>query len=118
MAGPTGAPVGGARTADTDALAELVAAAVTAHPAVARLDGGLFGSVATYLPGRRLVGVRIGQGTEPVELGVVLHLSARIPDVARELRREVSALCGGTAVNITVADLAVPAAVVGPPATA
>ncbi|MBW0118438.1 hypothetical protein I4J48_24660 [Pseudonocardia sp. KRD-169] len=91
---------------------------MTAHPAVARLDGGVFGSIATYLPGRRLVGVRIGQGAEPVELSVVLNLSARIPDVARDLRREVSALCGGTAVNITVSDLAIPAVVVGPPATA
>lgn len=103
---------------DTDALAVLVAATVTAHPAVARLDGGVFGSVATYLPGRRLVGVRIPEGAELVELGVVLNLSARIPDVARDLRREVSALCGGAAVNITVTDLAIPAIAVGPPATA
>lgn len=105
-----------ARPLDTDALAELVAATVTAHPAVDRLDGGLFGSVATYLPGRRLVGVRIGQGGEPVELGVVVHLTARIPDVVRDLRRQVSALCGGAAVDITVSDVAVPAIAVGPPA--
>lgn len=105
-----------ARPLDTDALAELVAATVTAHPAVDRLDGGLFGSVATYLPGRRLVGVRIGQDGEPVELGVVVRLTARIPDVVRDLRRQVSALCGGAAVDITVSDVAVPAIAVGPPA--
>ncbi len=101
---------------DPDALAELVASAVTAHPAVARLDGGVYGSVATYLPGRRLLGVRIGQGAEPVELSVVLHLQRPIPDVVRALRREVSALCGGAAVDITVSDVAVPALEVGPPA--
>lgn len=119
MTGPTTmARPTDSHTVDTDALAELVATAVTAHPAVARLDGGVFGSVATYLPGRRLVGVRIGQGAEPVELGVVLHLTDRIPDVVRALRSEVSALCGGAAVDITVADVAIPAAVVGPSASA
>jgi hypothetical protein len=106
----------GTGASDTDVLAERVAATVTAHPAVARLDGGMFGSVATYLPGRRLVGVRIGRGTEPVELGIVVRLASRIPDVVAELRREVAALCGGAAVDITVADVDVPAIAVGPPA--
>lgn len=91
-------------------LAERIAAAVVAHPGVAALHGGVFGSVATYLPGRRLVGVRVGVGDEPVELGVVLRLDQPIPDVVRALRREVSAMCGGAAVDITVADVAVPAA--------
>lgn len=95
-------------TADTDALAERVAAAVTAHPSVAGLHGGIFGAVATYLPGRRLTGVHIGEGGEPVELGVVLYLDRPLPDVVRALRREVSVLCGGAAVDITVADVAVP----------
>jgi hypothetical protein len=90
------------------ALAEQVAAAVTDHPAVARLDGGIFGAVATHLPGRRLVGVRIGEPGEPVELAVVLHPHRPIPEVVRELRREVSRICGGAAVDITVADLELP----------
>ena len=92
----------------TAELAERVAAAVRAHPAVARLDGGAFGAVATYLPGRKLVGVRIGEGDEPVEVAVVLHPDRPIPDVVRALRRDVSRLCGGAAVDITVADLALP----------
>jgi hypothetical protein len=95
--------------ADPDALAERVAAAVTAHPSVARLHGGPFGVIATHLPGRRLVGVRIGVGAEPVELGVVLHVDRPIPQVVPVLRREVSRLCGGAAVDITVADLELPA---------
>ncbi len=86
-------------------LAERVAAVVAAHPAVARLDGGMFGAVATYLPGRRLVGVRIGRQDEPVELAVVLHLDRPFPEVVVALRREVAALCGGAAVDITVADV-------------
>lgn len=91
-------------------LAEQIAAVVTAHPAVAGLHGGIFGVVATYLPGRRLTGVRVGEGAEPVELAVVLHLDQPIPGVVRDLRRVVSGLCGGAPVDITVADVAVPRA--------
>lgn len=95
-------------TIDPATLAERVAAVVTAHPAVARLYGGTFGDVATYLPGRRLVGIRIGEGSEPVELGVVLTLDRPIPGVVRALRRQVSELCGGAAVDIVVGDVVVP----------
>ena len=101
--------------ADPAVLAERVAAAVTAHPAVAGLHGGVFGAVATYLPGRRLVGVRVGEGDEPVEVAVVLRPDRPIPDVVRALRREVSALCDGAAVDITVADILVPGEVPGEP---
>lgn len=90
-------------------LAEQIAALVTAHPAVAGLHGGIYGAVTTYLPGRRLTGVRVGEGDEPVELAVVLHLDQPIPGVVGDLRRGVSGLCGGAAVDITVADVAVPA---------
>jgi hypothetical protein len=89
-------------------LAERVAAAVAAHPAVAGLHGGLYGSVATYLPGRRLLGVRIGGGDEPVEVAVVLRADRPIPEAVRSLRREVSRLCGGAAVDITVGDIVLP----------
>ena len=90
---------------DPTTLAEQVAAAVTAHPAVAGLHGGVFGAVATYLPGRRLIGVRVGEGDDPVELGVVLHLDRPFPEVVRALRSQVSEMCGGAAVDITVADV-------------
>jgi hypothetical protein len=93
---------------DPVALAERVAAAVVAHPAVAGLHGGIYGSVTTYLPGRKLVGVRIGEGDEPVEIAVVLRSDRPIPDAVRSLRREVSRLCGGAVVDITVADIVVP----------
>jgi hypothetical protein len=91
---------------EPDVLAQRVAAAVSAHPDVAGLHGGVFGAVVTYLPGRRLTGVRIGTVGEPVEVGVVLRLHRPIPAVVADLRRRVSDLCGGTAVDITVADVA------------
>ena len=96
------------RPADPADLAERVAAALTAHPSVVGLHGGAFGAVANWLPGRRLVGVRIGGADEPVEVAVVLRPDRPIPDVVRALRREVSELCGGAAVDITVADIALP----------
>ncbi|MFB9376660.1 hypothetical protein ACFFKU_04395 [Kineococcus gynurae] len=51
---------------------EAVGAAVLTVPGVARLHGGPFGEVATYLPGRRVTGVRLGDGTGPVEVHVVV----------------------------------------------
>jgi hypothetical protein len=91
--------------AATDALAERVAAAVAAHPSVARLHGGRFNDVATYTATGRLPGVRIGGGGEAVEVAVVLRLDRPIPDVVAALRSTVSGLTGGRAVDITVADL-------------
>ena len=40
-------------------LADSIAAAVLAVPGVAALHPGMFGEVGTYLPGRRVTGVRI-----------------------------------------------------------
>lgn len=117
LSGPPAAVAGGSG-AEPVTLAERIAEVVTAHPAVARLDSGIFGAVATYLPGRRLAGVRLGTGRGPVEIGVVLRLGAPVPGVVAALRREVSDLCGGVAVDITVTDLDVPADEIGPPITA
>ena len=115
------------RDQDPAELAQRVADVVAAHPAVVRLDGGTFGAVATFLPGRRLVGVHVGQPGEPVELAVVLRLDQPIPGVVTTLRQSVSAVCGGAAVDITVSDVEVPghestdpagAAPAAPPGTA
>lgn len=91
--------------------AEELAAAVLAHPAVARLDGGPFGTVASHLPGRRRVlGVRIGIGDEPVELAVVVRLGPPLPQLADELGGVVRRLLGPVAVEVTFSDV-----VSGPP---
>ena len=98
----------GTTAVDPAALAELVADAVTAHPSVVRLDGGAFGAVATFLPSRRLVGVHVGRPGEAVEIAVVLRLDRPIPDVVRALRTSVGALCEGSPVDVTVADVELP----------
>ena len=66
--GPTRAPV----ARDADALAEPVAAAVLACPASAGLSAGPFGTVGTYLPGRRVTGVQI------TDTEVTVRLVARL----------------------------------------
>ncbi|MCE0764345.1 hypothetical protein LWC35_15710 [Pseudonocardia kujensis] len=105
-------------------LPERVAAAVLGHPAVVRLDGGPFGSVASYLPGRRVVGVRadeahapdttdatdrtVGGATgEPVEVAVVVRWPAAVslPVLAEEIAALVREVAGERPVDVTVADL-------------
>jgi hypothetical protein len=88
-----------------------LAAAVLAHPGVERLDGGPFGTVASYLVGERVVGVRIGTGGEPVELAVVARLgtpatqATSLPRLAEELGAVVRGLLGPVAVEITFSDV-------------
>lgn len=103
----TGAPgrAEAARDPEPAALAELIAEAVVAHPSVARLDGGVFGTVATWLSGRRLVGVHVGGPGEPVEVGVVLHLDRPIPATVAALRRSVAPLVGAVPIDVTVSDI-------------
>ncbi|GEM_PF-540543 len=71
-------------------LAEVVAAAALAVPGVVRLHGGRFGELGTYLPGRRVTGVRIDDaGTE---VHVVVSDVAPIPRTAAQVQRAVSAI--------------------------
>ena len=84
-----------------------LAAAVLAHPGVARLDGGPFGTVASFLPGRRVDGVRIGVGDEPVELAVVARLGTPLPQLAAELGAIVHRVCGPVAIEVTFSDVEV-----------
>ncbi|MCF7547685.1 hypothetical protein [Pseudonocardia sp. WMMC193] len=83
-----------------------VADAVLAHPAVVRLDGGPFGTVASYLPGHRVVGVRLGVAPEPVEVAVVLRWPSAAPltEVAAQIVDVVRAVVGEREVEVTVAD--------------
>lgn len=64
-------------------LADSVAALVTGVPGVRRLHGGLFGEVATYLPGRRVAGVTVRE--DGVEVHVVLEASAPIRATAQRV---------------------------------
>lgn len=89
-------------------LPERIAEALLAHPAVAALSGGPFGTLATYLPGRRLPGIVLGEAGEPDRIAVVLRFGAPVGPTATELRRIVAAASGNRRVDVTVTDLEVP----------
>lgn len=70
--------------------AEAVAAAVLAVPGVVRLHGGRFGELGTYLPGRRVTGVRIDD--EGTEVHLVVSDLVPVPQTAARVQRVVSAI--------------------------
>jgi len=103
---PTPAPVVPARTcvvaADQSELADLVRAAALSVAGVARMHAGQFGEVATYLVGRRVVGVRLR--ADHVEVHVVLTSGTPLLSIATSIRARVAPLVGRP-VNVTVEDL-------------
>lgn len=90
---------------DSGQLADAIAATVRAHPAVADLDGGPFGAIAYYLPGRRVVGVRVGDPGEPVEVSVIARLGTPLPQLATELRQVITAVTGSRVIDLTINDV-------------
>ena len=86
--------------------ADLVAERAAQCRSVARLGSGMFGEVATYLPGRRVLGVRLADGH--VEVHVVARWDIPIPEVAAEVRQAVGPLVGGLPINVCVDDVDLP----------
>ena len=87
--------------------AERVAQAVERVPTVARLSAGSTGAeVATYLPGRRVRGVRVAD--DGVEIHVVARWPAVLPEVGDAVRSAAAPLVGGRAVEVVIEDLDVP----------
>lgn len=86
-------------------LAEAVAALASAVPGVARLSGGKAGEVATYLPGRRVSGVRILP--DSVEVHLVARWVASLPQLAQDVRSALHPLVGDRAVSVFVEDVEV-----------
>ena len=83
-----------------------IAQAVLAVPGVAALHAGMFGEVGTYLPGRRVAGVRVG--ADAVDVHVSLVFDAPVRGTAAAIRWALTALTA-LPVNVTVEDV-VPAA--------
>jgi len=82
--------------------AERAAAAALAIPGVTGLHGGEFGTVATYLPGRRVTGIRIDDD------GCAVHVTVRYPAdlfaTAEGVRAAVRAIVG-VPVDVTIEDV-------------
>lgn len=97
-------------TPGTDAVSPLelqvdaIASAALSCPAVAGLDSGGWQQVATYLPGRRVTGVRVDD--QRVLVSVVLALGASVQILETQLRAALAPVAGGRRVDVLVADVA------------
>jgi uncharacterized alkaline shock family protein YloU len=94
-------------TSPQDPEAELVgriAGAVADCPDVVSLSGGLVGEVASYLPGRRVAGVRLREDT--VDVHVVARYGPTIAAIADQVRSVVAPLVSGRRVDVGVDGLA------------
>lgn len=97
MIGSGTVPVQGA--CDVDAIA----AATLACPAVAALHEGGARAVATYLPGRRVVGVRVEE--RRVLVSVVLDSGSSVRSLEAQVRSALAPHVGSRQVDVHVADL-------------
>jgi len=84
---------------DVDAVAGAVAGCV----GVAALDGGSFGEVATYLPGRKVTGVVAGNGR--VRVQVRSRWGVPAADLAASITTALAPLAGHRPVHVVVADI-------------
>lgn len=85
--------------------ADAVRAAVLGVPGVSAMHGGAFADVATYLPGRRVTGVRLEP--ERTEVHVVVTSDNPIPGVADAVRSAVQGV-RPEPVDVYVEDISVP----------
>lgn len=93
----------GRRAALADADVDALATAVMACPAVAGLDEGGAQAVATYLPGRRVVGVRVED--RRVLVSVVLASGFSVPRLDEQVRSTLAPHVGDRRVDVLVADV-------------
>ena len=100
MVTPSSTP--GPGPAQTVTAADAVAAAALALPGVTALHSGAFGEVGTYLPGRRVTGVRIT--ADLTEVHVVVAMGSPVLPVAEQVRAAVQPLVG-TPVDVYVEDI-------------
>ena len=85
-------------------LADSIAAAILAVPGVAALHPGMFGEVGTYLPGRRVTGVRITD--DKVDVHVTVYEGVDVRRTAAAVRDAVVRVTPGPTVDVTVEDIA------------
>ena len=85
---------------------DAVVRAVLACPDVAAMSEGALAEAASYLPGRRVPGVRAGED------GLAVHIVARwgrpLPDVGETVRAAVAPLAAGLPVTVYVDDIEAP----------
>lgn len=93
---------GGVPTRDTNDV-DAIAAATRGCPAVGELHEGGTRAVATYLPGRRVVGVRVED--RRVLVSVVLAPGSSVRSLETQVRSALAPLVQGRQVDVHVADV-------------
>lgn len=86
--------------------AESVAATVRALPGVADLYAGGIAPLATYLPGRRVLGVRFDE--ESVQVAVVVAAGSSAPSAAGQVRAALADVAAGRRIDVHVGDVRLP----------
>ena len=84
-------------------IAEVVGQATTSVSGVAGLHPGMFGVIGTYLPGRRVPGIRVDENS--VEIHVTAVYGSDLSALAAAIRSRVSILTGTRDVNVCVEDV-------------
>jgi len=87
---------------------DAIAAAVRRCGTVSDLSTGAIGEVATYLPGRRVAGVRITE--DGIDVHVVGRFGPTMEAIGDEVRAAASAAAPGRPVSVYIDDLAGPEA--------
>ena len=82
---------------------DAVAAAVQGCTGVAALDGGPFGQVGSYLPGRKVTGVVVSDGRVTVQVRSRWGVPA--PDLAALIAAVLAPLTGHRPVDVVIADI-------------
>jgi hypothetical protein len=95
-----------------DVDADAVARVIEARPSVAALSAGPTGLAVSYLPGKRVPGVRVTD--DAVEVHVVARWGSTVEVVDREVRSAVSSMTGGRRLDVVIEDVEVPSGVLAP----
>jgi hypothetical protein len=82
---------------------DAVAAAVAGCAGVSALDGGPFGEVVSYLPGRKVAGVVVGNGR--VKVQVRSRWGVPAADLAAKITAVLASLTGHRPVDVMIADI-------------
>ena len=82
---------------------DAIAAATSACPAVAGLHEGGTWAVATYLPGRRVIGVRVED--DRVLVSAVLAAGSSVQSLEAQVRGALAPHVGGRQIDVLVADV-------------
>ena len=88
---------------DHDSAADTVAGLARAVAGVTGLHTGMFGEVASYLPGRSVPGVRITD--DRIDVHICVAVGAAIRGTAADVRSAIAAEFPGIPVDVTVEDV-------------